>query len=52
LLAHKTRCDQALALALAHGYLDGWHHGDEGEVNGGKALIGLLDKTLAAWGYG
>lgn len=51
LLGHAARCDQALTQALADGYLDGWHHGDEGEVKGGKAFIKLLDRTLAAWGY-
>jgi hypothetical protein len=50
-LARKRKCDRALAYARAHGYLDGWHRGIQGWVKGGRAIIDLLRKRLAAWGY-
>jgi hypothetical protein len=51
LLRRKKDCDQVLAHALARGVLSGRHTGDEGTAQGGRAVINLLHKTLAAWGY-
>jgi Protein of unknown function (DUF4232) len=52
LLGKEAACTQALAQANAHGYLNGWHQAGPGlGVQGGRAVIPIVLKTLSKWGY-